>query len=108
MRYIVHYEPEPEGSFLRSGAQSAFKDLEQGRYASKGYARQAWSTFHSDRYTDADIIGIVDTDSNFTPTGALTCTLFIFQNVFTKFFRKVVAGGLPRGARTPSVNRVRC
>lgn len=35
------------------------------RYGTKGYMRQLWSTYYFDLYTDAEIIGIVDSDSSF-------------------------------------------
>jgi len=34
-------------------------------YNRPGYDRQQWSTFHMDRYSDADIIGVVDSDATF-------------------------------------------
>ncbi len=42
-----------------------------------GYDRQQWSTFYMDLYSDADIIGVVDSDSTFT-------SYLTYENILTE------------------------
>lgn len=57
--YQVHYEALPAVPF-RHGRETAWP--QKARYNRSGYQRQQWSSFYLDRYTDADVIGLLDTD----------------------------------------------
>lgn len=57
--YQVHYEALPAVPF-RHGRETAWP--RRARYNRSGYQRQQWSSFYLDRYTDADVIGLLDTD----------------------------------------------
>ena len=50
----IHYEKDPGGNIFCSN------------WRRSGYARQQYSTFYMDLYTDSDYIAIVDSDSFFT------------------------------------------
>jgi hypothetical protein len=53
----VKYEDLPE-NHINMFTGAAFR-------TSPGYDRQQWSTFYLDKYTESDIIGVVDSDSTF-------------------------------------------
>lgn len=57
--YQVHYEGLPAVPF-RHGKETAWP--QKARYNRSGYQRQQWSSFYLDRYTDAEVIGLLDTD----------------------------------------------
>lgn len=42
-----------------------------GNWRGEGYARQQYSNFFADLYTDADYVAIIDTDAGFTTPGKL-------------------------------------
>ncbi len=66
--YTVFYEALPPHwqSFLTGrsfGCYHLSKAACQKKKKNIGYDRQLWSTFYFDQYTDADIIGVIDSDA---------------------------------------------
>jgi len=59
--FTVLYEGLPENGTLEI---RPFKSA-GGHYATEGYSRQLYSTFFFDKYTDADVIGVIDVDNIF-------------------------------------------
>lgn len=56
----IHYEKLP------NDWKELFQGISfQGVYGRWGYDRQQWSTFYFDKYSDKNIIGVVDSDSTF-------------------------------------------
>lgn len=56
-RVEVKYEMPPPQGTLCSG------------WRSEGYARQQYSSFYADQYTDAEYVAFVDTDAGFVTPG---------------------------------------
>eukprot|EP01083_Nonionella_stella_P020553 56991_1 len=58
--YKIYYEPLPE-NHTHILNKHIFPSLKW--YAHLGYDRQLWATFWLDNYTDADIVGVIDSDA---------------------------------------------
>eukprot|EP00929_Paragymnodinium_shiwhaense_P119184 TRINITY_DN91062_c0_g1_i2.p1 TRINITY_DN91062_c0_g1~~TRINITY_DN91062_c0_g1_i2.p1 ORF type:complete len:411 (-),score=26.99 TRINITY_DN91062_c0_g1_i2:100-1332(-) len=60
--YKVFFERKPEHIRFRSGDDSCWPS-DNKNYNRSGHHRQQWSSFYFDRYTTADIIGVLDSDT---------------------------------------------